>query len=145
MGQYPGIILWMHPANEKQRYIVTSPLIGWPHTQNDPCVCTTISMENTYDFINLHICRLAQDCSNSSTLVMESSQSLAYFIYHVYFVYSKYLLNIRKHIRTVLLQNIIDSEYSKLFIIWSIPPIPILLFLIIQNNHGCRIFSFSSL
>ena len=24
-------------ANERRRYIVTSSLIGWPHTQNDPC------------------------------------------------------------------------------------------------------------
>ena len=32
-----GIILGMHPANERRRYTVTSPLIGWAHTQNDPC------------------------------------------------------------------------------------------------------------
>ena len=32
-----GIILWMRPANERRRYIVTSSLIGWAHTQNDPC------------------------------------------------------------------------------------------------------------
>ena len=25
-------------ANERRRYIVTSPLIGWVHTQNDPSV-----------------------------------------------------------------------------------------------------------
>ena len=30
-----GIILCMCPANERQRYIVTSSLIGWAHTQND--------------------------------------------------------------------------------------------------------------
>ena len=24
----------MHPANERRRYNVTSPLIGWVHTQN---------------------------------------------------------------------------------------------------------------
>ena len=29
--------LCMHPANERRRYIVTSCLIGWLHTQNDPC------------------------------------------------------------------------------------------------------------
>ena len=29
-----GIILWMHPTNERRHYIVTS-LIGWVHTQND--------------------------------------------------------------------------------------------------------------
>ena len=27
----------MRPANERQRYIVTLPLIDWAHTQNDPC------------------------------------------------------------------------------------------------------------
>ena len=27
----------MHPANERQRYNVTSSPIGWAHTQNDPC------------------------------------------------------------------------------------------------------------
>ena len=32
----PGIILWMHPASERRRYIVTSSLIGWVHTQNNP-------------------------------------------------------------------------------------------------------------
>ena len=34
----PGIILCVCPANERWRYIVTSPLIGWAHTQNDPCM-----------------------------------------------------------------------------------------------------------
>ena len=31
-----GIILCIHPANERWRYNVTSSLIGWAHTQNDP-------------------------------------------------------------------------------------------------------------
>ena len=30
------VILCMHPANERRRYSVTSSLIGWLHTQNDP-------------------------------------------------------------------------------------------------------------
>ena len=34
-----GIILCMRPANEKRRYVVTSSLIDWAHTQNDPCCC----------------------------------------------------------------------------------------------------------
>ena len=34
----PGIILWMYPANERPRYTATSSLIGWAHTQNDPCI-----------------------------------------------------------------------------------------------------------
>ena len=31
-----GAILCMRPATEKWRYIVTSSLIDWAHTQNDP-------------------------------------------------------------------------------------------------------------
>ena len=27
----------VHPANERRRYNVTSSLIGWAHTQHDPC------------------------------------------------------------------------------------------------------------
>ena len=37
------IILCMHPANERWCYTVTPSLIGWAHTQNDPClwfICT---------------------------------------------------------------------------------------------------------
>ena len=30
-----GIVLFMHPANERQHYSVTLSLIGWAHTQND--------------------------------------------------------------------------------------------------------------
>ena len=33
----PGIILCMRPANESRRYNVTSSLICWLHTENDPC------------------------------------------------------------------------------------------------------------
>ena len=32
MTKAAGIILWMRPANERQLYIVTSPLVGWAHT-----------------------------------------------------------------------------------------------------------------
>ena len=31
------ILCTHHPANERWRYIVTLSLIGWAHTQNDPC------------------------------------------------------------------------------------------------------------
>ena len=34
---YSGIVLAMGSANERRRYIVTLPLIGQAHTQNDPC------------------------------------------------------------------------------------------------------------
>ena len=34
-----GIILYMHPANERWIYSVTPSLIAWAHTQNDHCSC----------------------------------------------------------------------------------------------------------
>ena len=34
---HTGIILPMSPTNKRRRYMVTSSLIGWTHTQNDPC------------------------------------------------------------------------------------------------------------
>ena len=40
LSHYPSwtvrIILCMYPANGRWRYTVTSSLIGWAHTQNDP-------------------------------------------------------------------------------------------------------------
>ena len=39
-----GIILFMHPANERRHCIVTSSLIGWVHTQNDPC-CSVVVIQ----------------------------------------------------------------------------------------------------
>ena len=36
MLRLAGIVLCMSPANERLRYIVALPLIGWGHTQNDP-------------------------------------------------------------------------------------------------------------
>ena len=41
-----GIILDMGSANEKRRYIVTSSLIGWAHTENDPCVWLAGSLQS---------------------------------------------------------------------------------------------------
>ena len=38
--EYPGIILCMRPAYERRRYNITSSLIGWAHTQNDPWYLT---------------------------------------------------------------------------------------------------------
>ena len=36
------IILCMRPVNQRWRYIITPSLIGWAHTQNDPCWCQYI-------------------------------------------------------------------------------------------------------
>ena len=37
-GPAAGTILYMRPANERRRYTVTSSLIGWAHSEIDPCV-----------------------------------------------------------------------------------------------------------
>ena len=36
------VTMCLRPANERRRYIVTSYLIGWAHTQNDPCNCVSM-------------------------------------------------------------------------------------------------------
>ena len=38
-----GIILCMYPGNERRCYIVTPSLIGWVHTQNDPCSAVVLA------------------------------------------------------------------------------------------------------
>ena len=54
------IILCMCPANERWRYNVTSSLIGWAHSQNDPCEwswcwhCTSVPQHPSHK----HICRI---------------------------------------------------------------------------------------
>ena len=56
-SQCAGIIMRMRPANERRRYNVTSSLIGWAHTQNDPwCVPTnTVDMDGSSDHVNLSL------------------------------------------------------------------------------------------
>ena len=47
----PGIILHIRPANERRRYNVTSSLIGWAHTQNEPnhwCLYTERQLPRFY-------------------------------------------------------------------------------------------------
>ena len=35
---YSNDSMWICPANERQCYNVTQSLIGWAHSQNDPCI-----------------------------------------------------------------------------------------------------------
>ena len=72
-GTQSGIIMCRCPVNERRRYNVTSSLIGWAHSQNDPCsvkyffkVCFTVSNHNS---------GLEQDCSISSVSTVEILQS----------------------------------------------------------------------
>ena len=50
---WAGIISWMRPANERQRYIVMLPLIGWAQTQNGPWVSFPGSQVNHFQTISL--------------------------------------------------------------------------------------------
>ena len=68
-GPDAGIILWMRQPNERLRYIVTSSLIGWTHTQNDPCrhmlelnLITTVRLD--WCLSRQSICRHSADCLN---------------------------------------------------------------------------------
>ena len=46
------IILGMGSANERRRYIVTSFLIGWAHTQNDPCIMCSLDLTtDTFEYL----------------------------------------------------------------------------------------------
>ena len=44
--QCTGIILCMRPGNGRRRYNVTSSLIGWTHTQNNPRMYQPINDQN---------------------------------------------------------------------------------------------------
>ena len=61
-----GLILCMHPANERWRYTAPSSLIGWVHTQNDPC-CNTPSQPLSISQI-IHM-----DCELSHLLLLPPS------------------------------------------------------------------------
>ena len=61
MYPFTGINLCMRPANEKRHYIVTLSLIGWAHTQIDPCFYISIRSHHWYKVKQLvpiagHLC-----------------------------------------------------------------------------------------
>ena len=51
------IVLFMRPANERRRYIVTSSLIDWARTQNEPCLYVPLGFPvlTHWDWVT-HIC-----------------------------------------------------------------------------------------
>ena len=51
---YSSIILCMCPANERWCYSVTPTLIGWAHTQNDPCIQSNLRMIHSFFLKNTH-------------------------------------------------------------------------------------------
>ena len=60
-----GIILHMRPANERRRYVVTSSLIGWVHTQNDPCRFPIAPQGHHMSVMTLEITKNMPVCSSA--------------------------------------------------------------------------------
>ena len=54
-SSHTGIIFCMRPANERRRYIVTSSLIGWAHTQNDHCPYLACKVQVYGAFVNFDV------------------------------------------------------------------------------------------
>ena len=86
-----GIILCMHSANERWRYIVTSSLIGWAHTQNEHAERIEASTRwsplhnfrfqiHFFDWKIMHFdsSRLRHDMEKISTLRREESRGFSY-------------------------------------------------------------------
>ena len=80
----PGIILGMGSTNERWHHIVMSSLIGWAHTQNDPC---WLNWQNSF----AHAGRLK--CQNR-TQIQTSLTAL---------FWSSYLSHVMKVLRWVLI------------------------------------------
>ena len=57
---HTGIILCMYPANKRRRYIVTSSLIVWALTQNDPCFAQNSLGTIWWEWFRLQTWRLNQ-------------------------------------------------------------------------------------
>ena len=79
-----GIILSMGSANESRRYIVTSSLIGWAHTQNDPwakqrsSVCASLTMVWTIAALNAQITTENRSCYDANFVFTSSTRDFRY-------------------------------------------------------------------
>ena len=73
-----GIILYMCPANERRWYNVTSSLIGWAHTQIDPCKCIYLCVWYWWLLLNLNSCCRYRFLSSPvpSTLSLKKTKSV---------------------------------------------------------------------
>ena len=88
----PGTIPSLGSANERRRYVVTSSLIGWAHTQND----------FWYTHLNLSSMvpryQVTHDCSPVILLIMYiiilyATYGIISLYYMIYIIYQKYMCN----------------------------------------------------
>ena len=76
LGQNTGIILCMHPANERQHYNITSSLIGWAHAQNDPWDHDHICFGSAPKPAYYGICTTRTLCTEMRNVLMPTLSSL---------------------------------------------------------------------
>ena len=66
-----GIILCMCPANERRRYSVTSSVIGWAQTQNDPSGMVAVWALVIFRFtLHMHIVATKHCTSGKTTHIV---------------------------------------------------------------------------
>ena len=75
-----GIILWMHPANERWCYIVTSSLIGWVHAQNDPWKYVRIVSNDIITWMSSGACFANEKFNQISSIMKCASVYIFYLI-----------------------------------------------------------------
>ena len=91
-----GNILGMSSANGKRRYNVTSSLIGWTHTQNDPavvmpvCACWSHRRHNVHHrhyvdvplmkFLGMYILYIPWDMCNKTDTKMTLRRYMAWYV-----------------------------------------------------------------
>ena len=50
-----GLILGLLPANERHRYFVTTSLIGWAKTSNQPCIVSVASSVRNCEYSKIYL------------------------------------------------------------------------------------------
>ena len=75
MLTFSGIVLFMCPANERWCYIVTLALIGWTHTQNDPCILMKF-LPRGCSFDHFRFSQLSECYQQGNILVAQVAKNL---------------------------------------------------------------------
>ena len=112
-----GSFLWMHSANKGRCYIVTSSLIGWVHSQNDPLL-----------WMDAYGCTIFLCCSLLCTHIYYETNSILFFL----FLQTTYFQSSRGS-RTNFVSTIVLLTNSLVF----------LMILIILIKFFCNVFVYT--
>ena len=72
------LIVGLRPANDRRRYFVTTSLIGWAHTYNQPCLPTFRENHPLLHHSPLHTDSQQTSCNNHSHLRLHTVCILSY-------------------------------------------------------------------